>query len=151
MMLTLALGLHVFFSQPGIADMVKMQGHWLLKLSTDGVSNERYPNGITVLIKGNQIISLSKDENERWIFEESDDHNALNRMGIDASSKPKKIGIAWSEGIYELNSDTMRFCTKYHGQGVEGEAARRWKAPVDFVVRAGQSHDLWSFERIKKK
>jgi len=151
MMLALALGLHIFFSHPGIADVVKMQGVWQLKFSTDGVTNEKYPKGITVLIKGNQIISLSKDEKERWIFEESDEPNSLNRMGIDASSKPKKIGIAWCEGIYELNGDSMRFCVKYHGQGVEGEAARRWKAPVDFTVRPGQGHDLWSFERVKKK
>ena len=151
MMLALALGLHFYFSQPGIAELIKMQGVWQLKLSTDGRSNEKYPNGMTVLIKGNQIISLSKDEKERWIFEESDEPQSLNRFGIDPLSKPKKIGIAWSEGIYELNGDSMRFCTKYHGQGVEGEAARRWKAPVDFTVRAGQGHDLWSFERIKKK
>lgn len=150
-MLTLALGLHFYFSHPVIAEVIKMQGVWQLKLSTDGIVNEKFPNGIAVLIKGNQIISFSKDEQVRGIFEESDEPQALNRMGLDPLSKPKKIGIAWSEGIYELNGDNMRFCTKYHGQGVEGESARQWKAPVDFTVKSGQQHVLWSFERTKKR
>ena len=97
---------------PPLVDMTKMQGEWQLKFSTDGKPRYGYVNGIPVLIKSNQIISLSKNENKRQIFLESDNTQALNRFGIDPLSKPKKIGICWSEGIFELNGDTMRFCIK---------------------------------------
>lgn len=78
------------------------------------------------------------------------EYNQLNYIGINPWRKPKYVAVMWSEGIYEVSKDRIRFCIKYHGQGVEGEAARRWKAPVDFTVREGQGHMHWTFERLKK-
>ncbi len=55
--------------------------------------------------------------------------------------------VFWFEGIYELKGDRLRVCLKYHGQGVEGEAARRWRMPTDFAAKKGQDHYVITLER----
>ena len=159
MFIATLIAAHVLSWMPVLSDLQKMQGSWQFTFTRDGKLNENCPKGFPVLIKGNQIIYQPKKGSEQCdleryfteIFKESDEPADLNRMFLNPFKKPKEIYVCWCEGIYEITEDRIRFCVKYHGQGVEGEAARRWKAPVDFVVREGQGHDMWTFERIKKK
>lgn len=58
------------------------------------------------------------------------------------------VFIFWYEGIYEFRgTDELWICAEYHGQGVEGEAAKRWRRPEDFVVREGQRHVIIGLKR----
>ncbi len=55
--------------------------------------------------------------------------------------QPSRILVFWFEGIYKFNdNDELQFCVKYNGQGVEGEYAKQWRPPTDFVARKGQEH-----------
>ena len=54
---------------------------------------------------------------------------------------PNQIAAPWYVGLYRFNGDgTLELVLKYYGQGIEGEAARHWKPPVDFERRAVQGH-----------
>lgn len=145
----LVLAYAVFVSLPGVDDLIRMQGRWQVTFATDGTVAEKFPNGVPMLIKGNQIISLSKDEKLHGVFVESSNTWAANRFLIERAGKSKIVYFAWHTGIYDVTATRIRFCLKYAGQGVEGEEARRWKPPVDFVVRPGQQHLLITFERLK--
>jgi hypothetical protein len=61
---------------------------------------------------------------------------------------PRRIGVYWCEGIYKFSGDELQLCIEYHGQGVEGEEAKRWRAPEDFDARKGQNHLLVSLKRV---
>lgn len=132
---------------PVLYDLQCMQGTWRVTINGTVGLVDVFPKGMLMRIQGNRIISLESDQRSRDLFPATGDYE-LNQMGIDPFTKPKTIGILWSEGIYEVTHNQIRFSIKYHGQGVEGEAARRWKMPVDFAVKAGQS--VWVFERVKK-
>lgn len=155
MLLSTLLAIYLHYGMPIWCELASMQGHWQLTLTHDGKPNELYPDPIPVVIKRDIVICLFKDASKEGVledlFKDTKCRHAFNRMHLNPLIRPKAIGIAWCEGIYEVTQDRIRFCIKYHGQGVEGEAARRWKAPVDFVVRVGQDHEIWTFERIKKK
>jgi hypothetical protein len=86
-------------------------------------------------------------------FDTKNDHlrelqgTGLMDLRLNPFSKPRGISVMWCVGIYEFEKDRLKICVKYHGQGVEGEAARRWRPPRDFVVRKGQDHILFIFKR----
>ena len=86
-------------------------------------------------------------------FRAIDPGKALQGFDIDFAWaifrwQPSRIIVFWFEGLYELTgTNQLRLCLKYAGQGVEGEFARRWRPPVDFVVRKGQEHFLVVLER----
>jgi len=151
MMFALALGLHFYFSLLGIADLIRMQGKWQMTVATDGVPAEKIPKGMVVEIKGNQIISLAKDKSLHGVLVESDDKYSMNRFFLDHKLMPKTVYFACYIGIYDVTNTRIRFCLKYAGQGVEGEAASQWKAPTDFIVKPGQQHMLITFESINLK
>ena len=62
--------------------------------------------------------------------------------------EPGSIWVFWFQGIYEFKgNDDLWICVKYHGQGVEGEEARRWRPPADFAVHKGADHVLFVLKR----
>jgi hypothetical protein len=75
--------------------------------------------------------------------------DSLTDFGWDIPRcEPASIRVFWFQGIYEFKSnDELWICVSYHGQGVEGEEARRWRPPADFAVRKDHGHLLFVLKR----
>lgn len=91
---------------------------------------------------------------ENGTFQVLDPGERLAGTGLDkfqwliGRGQPSRVQVFWFEGIYKFNgSDELRFCVKYHGQGVEGEDAKQWRSPQDFVARKGEDHLLVVLKR----
>jgi len=50
-------------------------------------------------------------------------------------SNDKKVAVFWFCGVYRKKVDALDFLLLYHGQGMEGEAAKKWKWPTVEGIR----------------
>lgn len=82
-------------------------------------------------------------EDDAWRLH-SIDHLQWNLHPWEATC----IYLFWFEGIYEFRgNDELWICVKYHGQGVEGEEARRWRRPTEFTACKGEDQALLVLKR----
>lgn len=128
-------------------DKQRIVGEWeVIEASVDGEP-----------LHSTLLAPLSDEAGVRVRFREkefavlADDWPAKENNAFPWSLHPIEIScifIVWHEGIYEFRGDDeLWICAKYHGQGVEGEYAKRWRRPEDFVVRDGQQHVIIGLKR----
>jgi hypothetical protein len=89
--------------------------------------------------------------NERTYWVDDDDWRLRKIAHLQWSLHPREpngIYLFWFEGIYEFReNDELRICVKYHGQGVEGLEAKRWRRPTEFTARKGEDQSLFVLKR----
>ena len=119
------------------SEMQRFQGSWTMQSAA--LDDKEFNSAV-----GREIIF--QGFNVRSLFPR--DAVDIERMPfvVNPLRRPPVI-CGWCEGIYEFQQDELKICLKYHGQGVEGEAARTWKPPGDFSIKKGQGHYLFVLKR----